>query len=132
GVGSDRVRELFVENALFWVTHAHIDGLRLDAVHAIVGPTAYPSVEELTASVHRRGHALGRPVTVIAESADNDPLLIEPPARGGRGLDGCWNDELHHALHVVLTGEQRGYYADFGSVDHLARAISEGFVHRGT
>ena len=131
GAGSDVVREFFVENARFWVQHAHVDGLRLDAVHAIVDPTAYSFVEELTDALHRTGAELGRAVTVIAESADNDSRLTAPVAAGGRGLDAQWSDDFHHALHVALTGERDGYYIDFAGTDDLAGAMHDGFVYRG-
>ncbi|MCZ7525999.1 MAG: malto-oligosyltrehalose trehalohydrolase [Acidimicrobiia bacterium] len=131
GPGSDAVRDFFVENARFWAVHAHVDGFRLDAVHAIVDPTAYPFVEELTAAVHALGAELGRPLPVIAESSDSDPLLTAPADRGGRGLDAQWNDDFHHALRTALTGERAGYYADYRGIVDLAEAFARGFVHRG-
>ena len=131
GPGSDGVRAFFVENARFWATHAHVDGFRLDAVHAIVDTTASTFIEELTTSLHDLGHDLGRPITVIAESADNDPRLTAPVAEGGRGLDAQWNDDFHHALHVTLTGERDSYYRDFTGAADLATAFEHGFVYRG-
>lgn len=131
GPGSDGVREFFVENARFWAAHAHVDGFRLDAVHAIADATASTFVEELTASLHSLGEQLGRSIIVIAESADNDPRLTAPVEGGGRGVDAQWNDDFHHALHVALTGERSGYYRDFEGATDLASAYAHGFVYRG-
>ncbi|MFZ5632243.1 MAG: malto-oligosyltrehalose trehalohydrolase [Bacillota bacterium] len=131
GPGSDEVRRFFIENALYWLTEFHMDGLRLDAVHAITDKSALPFLEELAATVHRTGDKLGRRVYVVAESDLNDPRLIRPRAVGGYGLDGQWSDDFHHALHALLTGEQGGYYRDFGQLQHLARAFRLGYVYTG-
>jgi maltooligosyltrehalose trehalohydrolase len=131
GPGSDEVRRYFVDHALEVVTDFRVDALRLDAVHAIVDPSARPFLEELADAVHRRGAELGRTIPVIGESDRNDPRLAVPPERGGVGLDALWNDDFHHALHALLTGERRGYYEDFGTVDQLGRAMREGFVYAG-
>jgi len=131
GPGSDEVRRYFIENALFWITEFHVDGLRLDAVHAITDKSALPFLEELAAAVHRRAERLGRRIYVIAESDLNDPRIVRPPALGGFGLDAQWNDDFHHALHALLTGEQDGYYRDFGRLEHLARTFREGYVYTG-
>jgi maltooligosyltrehalose trehalohydrolase len=127
GRGSDHVRRFFVESARWWTGACHVDGLRLDAVHAIVDPTARPFVQELGDAV-RRGP---RRVTVVAESAANDPRLVRTADAGGLGLDGVWSDDFHHALHAVVTGERDGYYADFGDLDDLARAFTHGWVYDG-
>ena len=131
GHGSDEVRRYFVENALMWVTDFHVDGLRLDAVHAIVDPTARPFVQELTQAVQARARDLDRFVAVIAESAANDARLVRARDAGGFGLDGVWSDDFHHALHALVTDERVGYYADFGRVDDLARAYTSAFVYDG-
>jgi len=131
GHDSDPVRRYFLDNALMWIADFQIDALRLDAVHAIVDPSAYPFVEELVDVVHRYADEAGRHVWVIAESAANDARLITPKERGGIGCDAQWNDDFHHALHVLLTGERHGYYADFGAVGDLAAAYREGFVYAG-
>ncbi len=132
GAGSDHVRALFIDSACSWVTLAHVDGLRLDAVHTIVDSTPYPFVEELTDAVHDVARDAGRSVVVIAESDADDPRLTAPRGAGGLGVDGQWSDDFHHALHVALTGERRGYYADFAGGQDLADAFVHGFVHRGT
>lgn len=129
--GSDHVRRYFVENARRWVSEFHIDGFRLDAVHAIVDPTARPFVEELTDAIHAEADALGRRALVIAESSANDPRLIREADRGGYGMDGVWNDDFHHALHTLLTDEHRGYYVDYDGVTDLATAYRDGFVLTG-
>lgn len=131
GDGSDEVRRYFVENALDWLAAFHVDGLRLDAIHGIVDQTAQPFLAELSAAVAEASATLGRRFLLVAESADNDPLVVSPRAVGGLGMDAQWNDDFHHALHAALTGERLGYYEDFGRLDQLARALSSGFVHQG-
>jgi maltooligosyltrehalose trehalohydrolase len=129
--GSDEVRRYFTENAVGWFRDFHVDGLRLDAVHAIVDPTASPFLRELNSAIDALAGELGRPLLMVAESADNDPQTVASRAAGGIGFDAQWNDDFHHALHTVLTGERDGYYADYGRLDQLARAITDGFVLQG-
>ncbi|HEV2440056.1 MAG TPA: malto-oligosyltrehalose trehalohydrolase [bacterium] len=131
GPGSDEVRRWVIDNACRWIAEFHIDGLRLDAVHAIFVESARHILEELGAAVHESGRALGRRVCVIAESNLNDPRLTRPAERGGYGLDAVWSDDFHHALHALLTGERIRYYQDFGGLDDLALAWTEGFVISG-
>jgi len=131
GPDSDEVRRFVIDNACRWITEFHIDGLRLDAVHAIFDESARHILEELGAAVHECGRVLGRRVCVIAESNLNDPRLTRPADRGGYGLDAAWSDDFHHALHTLLTGERLRYYEDFGGVDDLALAWTEGFVVSG-
>jgi maltooligosyltrehalose trehalohydrolase len=131
GPYSDEVRHFFIENALHWVAEYHIDALRLDAVHAIVDHSAVPFVEELAEAVHHRAERLNRRIHVIAESNLNDARLVRPPEMGGYGLDGQWNEDFHHCLHVLLTGERAGYYQDYGGLAQLAKAFREGFVYSG-
>jgi maltooligosyltrehalose trehalohydrolase len=129
--GSDGVRRYFIDNAVMWCRDFHVDGLRVDAVHGIVDPTASPFLRELTDAVHAVGEEQRRLVVVIAESADNNPLVVAPPARGGQGFDAQWNDDFHHSVHALLTGERDGYYVDFGKIDEVVRAFAHGFVFRG-
>jgi maltooligosyltrehalose trehalohydrolase len=129
--GSDEVRRYFTENAVGWFRDFHVDGLRLDAIHAMVDPSASPFLRELTARIDALAVDLGRPLLMIAESADNDPLVVTPRSAEGTGFTAQWNDDFHHALHTVLTRERDGYYADFGRLDQLARALSDGFVLQG-
>jgi maltooligosyltrehalose trehalohydrolase len=131
GIGSDEVRRFFIENARRWISDFRFDALRLDAVHAIVDPSARPFLEELTEAVHGEGARCGRPAYVIAESDANDPRLVTGKESGGYGMDAMWNDDFHHALHALLTGERRGYYQDFGSLTQLGRAFSRTFVFTG-
>ncbi|MGH9712754.1 MAG: malto-oligosyltrehalose trehalohydrolase [Candidatus Acidiferrales bacterium] len=128
---SDQVRRYFIENALYWVNEFHFDALRLDAVHAITDMSARPFLRELAAAVHQEGERLHRNVYLIPESNQNDARLVASDSVCGFGLDALWNDDFHHALHVLLTGEHDGYYADFGTVSQLACAISEGFIYTG-
>ena len=131
GPHSDEVRRFFIENALYWITEFHVDALRLDAIHAIVDPSAQPFLEELAVAVHEQAERLARPVYMIAESDRNDPRCLRPRQVGGWGLDAQWNDDFHHALHALLTGERNGYYVDFGQIEHLARAFTDGYVYSG-
>jgi len=128
---SDAVRRFVIDNAVGWVRDYHVDGLRLDAVHAIYDGSATHLLEELAREVHAASDALGRHVEVIAESDLNDPRLLRQPSEGGYGLDAQWSDDFHHALHAVLTGERHGYYADFGTLADLARAFERVFVYDG-
>jgi maltooligosyltrehalose trehalohydrolase len=130
--GSDEVRAFVIGNALSWLRDFHIDGLRLDAVHAIVDHRAVHVLEELAAEVAALSAHLGRALFLIAESDLNDPRLVTPREAGGYGLDGQWSDDFHHALHAALTGERQGYYCDFGTLPVLAKALTEVFVHDGT
>ena len=128
---SDDVRRYFVDNALQWVTDYHIDALRLDAIHAIVDPSARTFLEELSATVHAKAKELGRDVYLIPEDNRNDARVVKSPETGGWGFDSIWNDDFHHALHVLLTGERDGYYEDFCGVDDLAGAYRDGFLYSG-
>ncbi|MEP6692486.1 MAG: malto-oligosyltrehalose trehalohydrolase [Gemmatimonadaceae bacterium] len=134
GAHSDEVRRYFIDNTLYWITEFHVDALRLDAVHAIFDFGARHLLVELAAAVHAHGDALGRRVLVIGESDLNDPRLLHAPERGGYGLDGQWSDDFHHAVHVALTGEARGYYEDFADetpVANVAKALRDRFVRDG-
>ncbi|MHB0969916.1 MAG: malto-oligosyltrehalose trehalohydrolase [Thermoanaerobaculia bacterium] len=131
GPHSDEVRRFFRENALQWVDEFHFDALRFDAVHAIADQSAQPFLQEAATAVRTRGDALGRRIHAIAESDLNDPRVIRPASRGGLGFDAQWSDDFHHALHTLLTGEDDGYYADFGNVAHLASALKAGYHFRG-
>lgn len=126
------VREYIIQNALMWLRDYHVDGLRLDAVHALVDPTERHLLQELAERVDALAADLDRPLILIAESDLNDPKLITPRAEGGYGLTTQWSDDYHHAAHVNLTGETVGYYADFDSLAALAKTMERGFFHDGT
>jgi len=126
------VRRYILDNAQLWLRDYHVDGLRLDAVHALVDPSEKHLLEELAEETDALSVAVGRPLTLIAESDLNDPKLIRPRAEGGFGLSAQWSDDYHHALHVALTGETAGYYADFASLGALAKVATKGFFHDGT
>ncbi|MET0650765.1 MAG: malto-oligosyltrehalose trehalohydrolase [Pyrinomonadaceae bacterium] len=130
GEGSEGVRRYFVENALYWLTEYHVDALRLDAVHAIVDTSETHLLKQIAAEFHAQAEALGRTAFLIAESDLNDVRVIESEGEG-LGLDAQWSDDFHHSLHAILTGADRGYFADFGRVEDLAKAIEEGFVYCG-
>jgi maltooligosyltrehalose trehalohydrolase len=129
---SDEVRRYIADNVLMWLRDYHVDGLRLDAVHALVDHSAVHLLEQLAVEVESLSAHLGRPLSLIAESDLNDPKLITPRAAGGLGLTGQWDDDVHHALHTLLTGERQGYYGDFGSLDCLRTVLEGAFFHAGT
>ena len=131
GPFSDEVRHYFIENALYWITEFHIDALRLDAVHAILDHSPVPFIEELASEVQQAADRLLRPALLIAESADNNARLIRPRESGGYGLDALWNDDFHHCLRTLLTGERSGYYEDYGEFSQLVKAYGEGFAYSG-
>jgi len=127
GPGSDEVRAFFIASAVMFVRDFHVDGLRVDAVHAIADRSARPFLAELVATVR----AAAPYAVMIAESDLNDPRVIRPAELGGLGFDAQWTNDLHHALHVALTAERDGYYADFAGAPDLATAESSGFVYAG-
>jgi maltooligosyltrehalose trehalohydrolase len=129
--GSDFVRQYVIDNALYWITEYHVDALRLDAVHAIFDFSAKHILRQLKEEVEEAAKSLGRSAYLIGESDLNDPKVIESPQKGGYGLDAQWSDDFHHSLHVLLTRERNGYYEDFGRLDQLSRAITNGFVIAG-
>jgi maltooligosyltrehalose trehalohydrolase len=132
GAGSDEVRRFFCDNALMWMRDYHIDGLRLDAVHAFVDRSAIHFLEQLASEVETLEAEIGRPLVLIAESDLNDPRVVTPREAGGFGIDAQWSDDFHHALFAVLNpAERNGYYADFGSLAQLAKALEQTFVYDG-
>ncbi len=132
GEDSGEVRRFVIDNALMWLRDYHADGLRIDAVHAIFDGSATHILAELAAEVRALAAHLRRELVLIAESDQNDPRLVRGSGEGGYGLDSCWADEWHHALHSVLTGERDGYYRDFGSLPVLAKALRQAWVHDGS
>ncbi|HVU91574.1 MAG TPA: malto-oligosyltrehalose trehalohydrolase [Jatrophihabitans sp.] len=126
------VRRYIVDNALMWLRDYHVDALRLDAVHALKDDSPTHILAELSQAVDTLAGMLGRPLTLIAESDLNDPVMITPRDRGGYGLAAQWDDDVHHALHALLTGERQGYYCDFGSLSVLAKTFTKAFLHDGT
>jgi maltooligosyltrehalose trehalohydrolase len=131
GPDSDEVRRFFCDNARMWLRDYHLDGLRLDAVHAIFDTSAEPFLEQLGVEVRQLEAELGRRLVVIAESDANDPRLLWPRERGGFALDAQWSDDFHHALHAVLTGERNGYFADFGTLAQVGKALRQAYVLDG-
>lgn len=131
GPGSDEVRAFFLDNALMWLRDYHVDGLRLDAIHAFLDGSARHFLEELGERVEELEAVLGRPLWLIAESDLNDPRIVRRREVGGYGIDAQWSDDLHHALHSVLTGEREGYYVDFGALEDVASALRRVFVNDG-
>ncbi len=132
GPGSDEVRRFIVENALMWLRDFHVDGLRLDAVHALRDSRAVHLLEELARATEVLSTHVGRPLSLIAESDLNDPRLITARESGGYGLHAQWDDDVHHAVHTLLTGERAGYYSDFGSLECLATVLTGAFFHADT
>ncbi len=129
---STEVRRFFCDNALMWLRDLHIDGLRIDAVHAFVDRSAIHFLEQLAIEVEDLGSVLARRLVLIAESDLNDPRIVTPREAGGFGIDAQWSDDFHHALFAVLNANERqGYYADFGSLEQLAKSIERTFVYDG-
>ncbi len=130
--GSDEVRRYFLENLTCWYRDYQVDGLRLDAVHAIFDSSATHILEALAVRKSELEREMGKPLILVAESDLNDPRLVRAREVGGYGLDAAWCDDLHHALHTVVTGEKRGYYSDFGTLAQLARVLRRGYVFDGS
>jgi maltooligosyltrehalose trehalohydrolase len=128
---SHEVRQFFIDNAVMWLQDYHFDGLRIDAVHAILDTSAIHFLEALASAVKNLEATLGRHLVLIAESDLNDPRVIRSPAVGGYGIHAQWNEDFHHALHAVLTGETQGYYQDFGTLAQLAKVLTRGLVYDG-
>ncbi|HEX3718209.1 MAG TPA: malto-oligosyltrehalose trehalohydrolase [Verrucomicrobiae bacterium] len=128
---SDDVRRFFCDNAIQWLRDYHFDGLRLDALHAIVDLSAEPFLEQLAAEVKELEAQVGRHLSLIAEDGRNDPRILRSRGRGGFALHAQWNDDFHHSLHSALTGERTGYYRDFGSIADLAKALRNAYVYDG-
>ncbi|WP_372728432.1 malto-oligosyltrehalose trehalohydrolase [Nocardioides sp.] len=132
GPDSAEVRRYILDNVRMWFTDFHVDGLRLDAVHALSDSSPLHLLEEMAIEVAALSTHQRRPLTLIAESDLNDPLLVTPREARGYGLDAQWSDDFHHAVHVALTGETAGYYADFEPLSALAKVCERGFFHDGT
>jgi maltooligosyltrehalose trehalohydrolase len=132
GDGSAEVRRYILDNVRMWLEDYHVDGLRLDAVHALADSSPVHLLEEMAVEVAAMSAHQRRPLTLIAESDLNDPAMVTPREGGGHGLDAQWSDDFHHAVHVALTGETQGYYADFEPLSALAKVCERGFFHDGT
>ncbi len=130
--GSDVVRRYVLDNVLMWLRDYHVDGLRVDAVHALVDERATHLLEEMAVEVDALGAQLNKPLFLIAESDLNDPRVISSREAGGHGFDGQWTDDVHHALHANLSGELSGYYGDFGGLSSLAKVLPGAFLHDGS
>ena len=130
-MGSHEARRFLLDNALMWLRDYHVDGLRLDAIHAFQDDSAVHFLEQLSFEVENLAAHLGKHFVLIAESDLNDPRVVRSRDAHGFGMDAQWSDDLHHALHSVLTGETSGYYEDFGRLQDLATALKEAFVFNG-
>jgi len=128
---SDGVRDFCLENALFFFQEYHIDGLRLDAIQGIYDLGTQHFLEELAEIVDNLSQEQGRKLYITAESDLNDVKVIRPKEKGGFGIDAQWNDDFHHSIHTLLTGESDRYYEDFGKIEHLEKSFREGFVYSG-
>jgi len=130
--GSDSTRAFLLDNAESWLRDFHLDGLRLDAVHALSDERALTLLEELAAHVDQLAAVLGRPLSLVAETDRNDPRAVLPRTEHGLGLTAQWDDDVHHAVHAAVTGERQGYYADFGSLAAVAKTLAGAYFHDGT
>lgn len=131
GLYSDPVCDYFIENAFYWLREFRIDALRLDAVHAICDMGAQPFLRRLSHAVKQGFSAHKPPKYLIAESDLNDVRVIRDSSSGGFGLHAQWNDDFHHALHTILSGEQKGYYADFGGIEKMFQTLNAAFCYSG-
>lgn len=131
GESSGPVREYILGNALMWLSEFHVDALRLDAVHALQDSSGVHLLAELSTRVKALSAEIGRPMLLLAESDLNDPIMFTDRAKGGYGLDGQWSDDVHHALHALLSGERQAYYRDYGSLSALAKVLTRAFFHDG-
>lgn len=131
GPDSDPVRRYVIDNAVRWITEFHLDGLRLDAVHALHDESAVHVLEAMASAVHGAAADLGRRAVLVAESDLQDPRLVRPRAVGGYGLDAQWLDDVHHAVHVAVTGERDGYYQDYRGLADLAAALRDRYAYAG-
>ncbi|HLH85442.1 MAG TPA: malto-oligosyltrehalose trehalohydrolase, partial [Thermoplasmataceae archaeon] len=131
GPMSPNVRNFFIQNAIYWLDRFDVDGLRLDAVHAIVDNSSCHFLEELAVSVRNFFGDTGKKPILIAESDMNDPKLIQPSTMNGYGLDAQWCDDFHHSLHAYVAGERDGYYMDYGEEQQIERSLRSGFVYQG-
>ncbi|MBF4762279.1 malto-oligosyltrehalose trehalohydrolase [Nocardioides islandensis] len=132
GDGSAEVRRFILDNVRMWLADYHVDGLRIDAVHALADSSELHLLEEMAIEVAALSAHQRRPLTLIAESDLNDAKLVTPREAGGYGLDAQWSDDYHHAVHVALTGETTGWLADFEPLSALAKVCERGFFHDGT
>ena len=129
--GSGEVRRFFIDSALAWLRDYGADGLRLDALHSLHDTSERHFVAELVDEVRALEHQLRRRLLLIGEYDDHDPAAVTPRAAGGWGLDAHWNDDFHHALHALVTGERTGYYGDFAGPDALAKVLEHGYALDG-
>jgi maltooligosyltrehalose trehalohydrolase len=129
--GCDPVRDFILENVRLWIGAYHLDGLRLDAVHAIYDMSPLHILREIKETADESAVRQGRCVHVITESNLNDVRLLRPPESGGYGLDAQWNDDFHHCVHSYMTGERQGYYLDFGKVDDFPKLFEQTFTLDG-
>ncbi len=127
----DGVRQYFLENALMWLRDFHIDGLRLDAVHTIKDSSPKHFLQELSENVQLLNQKTGARHFLIGESELNDTRFINHQKNDGYGLDAQWCDDWHHSMHALVTGEQNGYYSDFGKLNHLTKSFNHAFVYNG-
>ncbi|HPF07399.1 MAG TPA: malto-oligosyltrehalose trehalohydrolase [Spirochaetota bacterium] len=131
GAYCDGVRSYFIMNAIHWFANYHIDGLRVDAVHGIFDQSPRNILEELADAVREFSDTSGKEFYLIAESDLNDSRIVKEKSRGGYAVHAQWNDDFHHSIHTLLTGDKNGYYEDFGDIAQLAKAFSEGYVYTG-
>jgi len=131
GPASDGVRRFIIDNALYWLTEYHVDALRLDAIHGILDSSAHHILAELRDRFHEQAAALGRQAWIVAESDLNDVRMINPRSIGGYGLDAQWLDEYHHAVYSFVTGAKGGFLSGFGRLEHIQKALTDGFVYDG-
>jgi maltooligosyltrehalose trehalohydrolase len=129
--GSDAVRAFVLDNVRMWIEDYHVDGLRLDAVHAIYDFSPRHILREIKETAAATARALDRQVQVVAESDLNDVRLLLPEEQGGYGLDAQWSDDFHHTVHAYLSGESQGYYVDYGRREDFPKLLEQTFILDG-
>ena len=130
--GSDGVREYILDNVTMWLREYHVDGFRLDAVHALADTRAKHILQDIADRVKEESERTGKNLFTIAESDLNDPRMVIPAEEHGQGMDAQWLDDVHHAAHVAFTGENHGYYGDFDSLHALEKTMHTAYFHNGT
>ncbi|MCL3862232.1 malto-oligosyltrehalose trehalohydrolase [Actinotalea sp. K2] len=132
GPDAAEVRQFVLDNVRHWLRDFHVDALRVDAVHALVDDSPVHLLADMSAAADQLSSTVGRPLSLIAESDLNDVRMVTPRAEGGLGMTAQWADDVHHAVHALVTGERHGYYVDFGTVEALAKTLTSVFLHDGT
>lgn len=124
------MRQMVLDSVRYWLETYHLDGLRLDAVQTMQDDSPTHILAEISRVARGTGEKTGRPIAVIAETDENDVRVISSPREGGFGMDAQWMDDFHHCIHTVLTGENDGYYVDYGRLTDLQK-VYKNYLYTG-